>query len=166
MTQPYGLERENLRIEDFLQAREQKGRDSSIKTRESRPSPPGNCPQCSQPGHWASECPTQLGRMHSNPQRNNDKTRKPEREIICYNCNEKGHMSFNCPKTTGLYCEERREDHTDRLHEPHVYWSGYVNGVSIGSTWKRHSTINETAERRKGTKHRASGICRHYQGPT
>ena len=91
--------------EDFLQAREQKGRDSTIKTRESRPSPPGNCPRCSQPGHWASECPTQRGRTHTNPQRNNDKTRKPEWEIICYNCNEKGHMSFNCPKTTGLYCE-------------------------------------------------------------
>ena len=42
--------------EDFLQARatENEGRPKTSKTKRS---PPGNCPRCGQPGHWASDCP-------------------------------------------------------------------------------------------------------------
>ena len=119
--------------EDFLQARatENEGRPRSNKDRQERRAPPGDCPRCGNPGHWASECP-KYGTKADNKTVNN---RSRKQEVQCFNCKEKGHMSYNCPKNTGLYCDVTTEPPQESTHqaikEKEVYRRGRVNGIPV-----------------------------------
>ena len=115
--------------EDFLQARatENEGRPKMNKTKRS---PPGNCPRCGQPGHWASDCPKNPGKEEPNKATGD----KPKRlaEVQCFNCKEKGHFSYKCPKNSGLYCDEVSTPALPATEEGDVYRSGCVNGMQVG----------------------------------
>ena len=112
--------------EDFLQARsaESEGHPCSNKD---LPSPPGDCPRCGLPGHWASECPShppaQVKKAEHNP-------RKKLSEVQCFTCNEMGHYSFKCPKNVGLYCDEGSTQ-APSVNGRGVYRTGCVNGMQV-----------------------------------
>ena len=112
--------------ENFLQARttESEGRPRPNKERQA---PPGICPKCGLPGHWASECPKNASKPENKPP--SDKSLRPQ-EVRCYNCHEMGYLSYKCPKNARLYCDEGDQP-VPPVEEAEVYHSGRVNGVAV-----------------------------------
>ena len=150
--------------DDYMHAR-QTVRDPSTPEKAGK-APPGKCPRCGEPDHWARDCPKTGGRSPSNEQR-----RQPERDgVRCYKCQEFGHIVAQCPVKAALYCGERGESEdsfagaaldmqtpdTKAERDCSVYRCGTVEGAPVSDilldsgctqTLVRKSLVPASAER-------------------
>ena len=109
--------------EDYLQAR---STTASSKTDKKDKPPPGKCPKCGQPGHWARHCPnSQMKREEPTPRK---ETRPNYLDgVKCYSCNQKGHLAANC-HSKSLYCDRVATEALPRGQE-RVHCRGTINGI-------------------------------------
>ena len=111
--------------------------------------PPGPCPRCLQPGHWARHCPNtppadgSVSTRYNSPRtapRENKTHRIPTARqgefkpkfldsIKCYcnNCNQRGHLASNCPQKA-LFCSLVPPPMQQFQHD-RVQHRGRVNGI-------------------------------------
>ena len=100
--------------EDYIQARSAASSPSLLAPTAPTPrkqQPPGNCPRCGQPGHWASECPNQKEALKK-----------------CFRCNRPGHLSYQCTMQTASsnYCDTPDVGSGKPLHK--TITPGIING--------------------------------------
>ena len=126
---PRSREEAGQLAEDYLQARgATQGTSKPVK---SERQPPGNCPRCRKPGHWAKHCPNPRQSSTGSSSLGTRTDRDGGRDgPVCYTCHKRGHIAVNCPSKTTLYCD--RGDASGRRDSPdEVYRSGTVNGTPV-----------------------------------
>ena len=109
--------------EDYLQVR---STTTSSKTDKKDKPPPGKCPKCGQPGHWARYSPNPWMKQEEPTPRKEIRPNYLD-GVKCYSCNQKGHLAANCPSKS-LYCDLVATEALPRGQEC-VHRRGTINGI-------------------------------------